>query len=248
MIMSEDASIRLAKRLADMLPCSRREAELYIEGGWVTVDGAVVEVAGYRVLPEQVVMLLPNANLTTADPVTILFNKPVGVDGNMDAAGLNPLLQLINADTRAADDRSPLVFLQRQLRDTRMLMPLSANASGLLVFSQDWRIARKLTEDADKVEQEFIVEVTGELIGNGLALLNHGLSWSGRPLPMMKVSWQNEQRLRFAVKNVVAAQIVGACEQVGLQVVSIKRIRIGRMPMAGLAVGQWRYLLGYERF
>ncbi|MEQ1666902.1 MAG: RNA-binding protein, partial [Sulfuriferula sp.] len=81
-----------------------------------------------------------------------------------------------------------------------------------------------------------------------LALLNHGLSWSGRPLPMMKVSWQNEQRLRFAVKNVVAAQIVGACEQVGLQVVSIKRIRIGRMPMAGLAVGQWRYLLGYERF
>ena len=247
MIMSEE-SIRLAKRVADMLPCSRREAELYIEGGWVTVDGAVVDVAGYRVLPAQQVVMLANASLTTADPVTILLHKPVGVDGNTDAEGGNPLLQLINANTRAADDKSELIFLQRQLRDTRMLMPLSAEASGLLVFSQDWRVVRKLVEDADKVEQEFIVEVTGELINNGLALLNHGLSWSGRPLPMMKVSWQNERRLRFAVKNVVAVQIAGACEQVGLCVVSIKRIRIGRMPMAGLAVGQWRYLRGYERF
>ena len=247
MIMSEE-SVRLAKRVADMLPCSRREAELYIEGGWVTVDGAVIDVAGYRVLPAQQVVMLANASLTTADPVTILLHKPVGVDGNTDAEGGNPLLQLINANTRAVDDKSELIFLQRQLRDTRMLMPLSAEASGLLVFSQDWRVVRKLVEDADKVEQEFIVEVTGELINNGLALLNHGLSWSGRPLPMMKVSWQNERRLRFAVKNVVAVQIAGACEQVGLCVVSIKRIRIGRMPMAGLAVGQWRYLRGYERF
>ncbi|MFA5171475.1 MAG: rRNA pseudouridine synthase [Sulfuriferula sp.] len=244
--MSE--SIRLAKRLADMLPCSRREAEQYIEGGWVKVDGAVVEVVGYRVLPEQTVEIMPDACLTTADPVTILLHKPAGVDASAGDDNINPLLQLISAETRAADDRSSLTFLQRHLRDLRMVMPLPINASGLLVFSQDWRIVRKLVDDADKVEQEYIVEVAGELVADGLALLQHGITWSGRPLPAMKVSWQNEQHLRFAAKGVHAGQIVGACEKVGLTAISIKRIRIGRMPMAGLAVGQWRYLQGYERF
>jgi 23S rRNA pseudouridine2604 synthase len=241
-------SIRLSKRLADMLPCSRREAEQYIEGGWVKIDGEVVEVVGYRVTPEQVVEIMPDACLTTADPVTILLHKPAGVDASAGEDNLNPLLQLISGETRAADDRSPLTFQQRHLRDLRMLMPLPINASGLLVFSQDWRIVRKLVDDADKVEQEYIVEVSGTLVDDGLALLNHGLSWSGRPLPAMKVSWQNEQRLRFAAKSVQAGQIVGACEKVGLTVLGIKRIRIGRMPMAGLPVARWRYLQGYERF
>lgn len=241
-------SIRLSKRLADMLPCSRREAEQYIEGGWVKVDGEVVEVVGYRVTPVQSVEIMPNACLTTVDPVTILLHKPAGVDASAGEDNVNPLLQLINGDTRATDDGSPLTFLQRHLRDLRMVMPLPINATGLLVFSQDWRIVRKLVEDADKVEQEYIVEVSGALLDDGLALLNHGLSWNGRALPAMKVSWQNEQRLRFAAKGVQAGQIIGVCEKVGLTVINIKRIRIGRMPMAGLPVAQWRYLQGYERF
>jgi 23S rRNA pseudouridine2604 synthase len=248
MIENLPDSVRLAKRVADMLPCSRREAEQYIEGGWVTVDGAPIEVVGYRVLPNQVVALLPDASLTTADPVTILLHKPAGIDASA-ADNSNPLLQLITVATRSADDRlKSLAFLQRHLRDTRMLMPLPLTASGLLVFSQDWRIVRKLSEDVDKVEQEYIVEVTGTLIDGGLALLNHGLSWQGRAIPQMKVSWQSEHKLRFAVKGVQAGQIIGACAQVGLTVLSAKRIRISRMPMASLATGEWRYLQGYERF
>jgi 23S rRNA pseudouridine2604 synthase len=244
--MSE--SIRLSKRLVEMLSCSRREAEQYIESGWVKVDGEMVEVMGYRVLPAQHVEILPDADLTKIAPVTILLHKPVGIDASTGDAAIKPLLQLITEDTRSADDRSTFTFLRRHLRDLRMVMPLPANASGLLVFSQDWRIVRKLVEDADKTEQEYIVEVMGELTADGLALLNHGLSWSGRPLSPMKVSWQNEQHLRFATKGVQAGQIVGACEKVGLSVISIKRIRIGRMPMAKLAMGKWRYLQGYERF
>ena len=125
---------------------------------------------------------------------------------------------------------------------------LDKDASGLLVFTQDWHVARKLVDDAAKVEQEFIVEVTGELMPNGLQLLNHGLSFNGKPLPPIKVSWQNETRLRFALKGVQAGQIAHMCRMVGLTIVSIKRLRIGRVPLAGLAAGQWRYLLGYERF
>ena len=244
--MSE--SVRLAKRLAEMLPCSRREAGQYIEGGWVKVDGQVVEVVGYRVLPEQQVELLPDASLTTVEPVTILLHKPVGVDASVEGAGDNPLLQFITPEHRAADDKSDLQFLQRHLRDLRMLMPLVISASGLLVFSQDWKVVRKLVEDVDRVEQEYVVEVAGELVPNGLALLNHGLSWNGKPLPPIKVSWQNETRLRFALKGVQPGQIKGMCEKVGLTVLTIKRIRIGRVPMAGLQSGQWRYLLADEQF
>lgn len=243
-----DDSVRLAKRVAEMLPCSRREAEQYIEGGWVKVDGQIVEVAGYRILPQQQIELLPEASLATVEPVTILLHKPAGVDASADTNGQNPLLQFIVADNRAADDQSGLPCLQRHMRDLRMLLPLVISSSGLLVFSQDWRVVRKLVEDADKVEQEYVVEVTGELIPNGLALLNHGLSWNGKPLPPIKVSWQNETRLRFALKGVQSGQIKGMCEKVGLTVLTIKRIRIGRIPMAGLQPGQWRYLLKDEQF
>jgi 23S rRNA pseudouridine2604 synthase len=240
--------IRLSKRLAEMLSCSRRIAEQYIESGWVKVDGEIVEIMGYRVLPEQQVDIMPEANLAKIAPVTILLHKPSGVEAGAGDDHINSLLQLITGDTRSADDRSTLTFLRRHLRDLRMVMPLPVNASGLLVFSQDWRIVRKLVEDADKVEREYIVEVTGELASDGLALLNHGLNWNGRPLLPMKVSWQNEQHLRFATKDGQAGQIIGACEKVGLTVVSIKRIRIGRIPMAKLAVGEWRYLQEYEQF
>jgi 23S rRNA pseudouridine2604 synthase len=122
------------------------------------------------------------------------------------------------------------------------------NASGLTVFTQDYRVTRKLTDDAATIEQEYVVEVAGELSADGLKLLNHGLPFNGKPLPPIKVSWQNETRLRFALKGIRPGQIVHMCKCVGLQVLSMKRLRIGRVSMAKLPPGQWRYLMPYERF
>jgi 23S rRNA pseudouridine2604 synthase len=122
------------------------------------------------------------------------------------------------------------------------------NASGLLVCTQDFRVARKLNDDATTIEQEYVVEVAGELPPDGLKLLNHGLSYNGKALPPIKVSWQNETRLRFALKGVQNGQITHMCKSVGLQVLAMKRLRIGRVSMAKLQAGQWRYLSGYERF
>ncbi len=238
-------SVRLAKRLAEEISCSRREAEQYIEGGWVTVDGIVVEEPGSRVQAQQQLVLAPKASLAPVQAVTLLLHKPAGIDVS---AGAEVALQLINAENRVADDRSGLRFLKRHLTGLTMADALDKDASGLLVFTQDWHIARKLVDDAAKVEQEFIVEVKGDLIPNGLQLLNHGLPFNGKPLAPIKVSWQNETRLRFALKGVQAGQIAHMCRMVGLTIVSIKRLRIGRVPLAGLAPGQWRYLLGYERF
>lgn len=236
-------SIRLAKRVAELASCSRREADQYIEGGWVKVDGLVIEEPGFRVLPSHTIELMPDASLEPVEPVTILLHKPPGCDAGAQAAQ-----QHITAATHADDDRSGIRFLKRHLANLTLINPLDADAGGLLVFTQDWRVARKLIDDAARIEHEYIVEIAGELIPDGLKLLNHGLHFNGRALPPVKVSWQNETRLRFALKNPQPGQIAHMCGMVGLTIVSMKRIRIGRVPMAGLPAGQWRYLLGYERF
>lgn len=233
-------SIRLAKRVAAMVPCSRREAELYIEGGWVRVNGVVVEEPQHRVSDEQV-ELDPNATLDALEPVTLLLHKPAGAsDGDA--------LRLLAPGKHAPADHSGIRPVKRHFLQLAPLMPLPAQASGLAVFSQEPRIIRRLTEDAMTLEQELVVEVAGELPPEGLARLGHGLAFEGRALPPAKVSWQNETRLRFAVKGIAPQLVPWMCEQVGLRVLGMKRLRIGRLPMAGLPPGQWRYLLPAERF
>jgi 23S rRNA pseudouridine2604 synthase len=226
---SNDNTVRLAKRLAEERPCSRREAELYIEGGFVSVDGELVEEAGARVTMEQVITVADDATLLEIVPVTILLNKP---------AGAAQPLHLLNAEslTRTAPGQR---FLKRHVTGQEQYLPLDAKTSGLTVFTQDFRVKRKLADEAAKMEQEIIVEVSGTISENGLQQLN---TING------KVSWQNETRLRFAIKNPKPGLIERLCKDVGLTVVSMKRIRIGRVAMSSLPVGEWRYLQDHERF
>lgn len=225
---NDDNTVRLAKRVADMLPCSRREAELYIEGAFVSVDGTTVEEPGARVAPHQQVVLAPDATLLEITPVTILLNKPAGADP----------LACLTPEARSADAQRTR-FLSCHVRNLTACLALENNVSGLFVFTQDFRVARKLVDDGDLVEQELIVDVQGVIADNGLALLNQGNG---------KVSWQNEARLRFAVRPPKPALVAKLCGDVGLKATAIKRQRIGRISMAGLQPGEWRYLQGYERF
>ncbi|MDH4287009.1 MAG: rRNA pseudouridine synthase [Gallionella sp.] len=236
------APVRLAKRLAQILPCSRREAELYIAGGWVMVDGQVVEEPQFMVA-EQKIELSPEANLTAAEPVTIMLHQPADTGLNPSAA-----LQLVRPETRVANDPSGIRILKQHFLRLTQQIPLERNASGMVIFTQDWRMARKLGEEAASLEQEYIVEVSGDLPPDGLKLLRHGLSYNGRALPPCKVSWQNETRLRFALKGVQPGQIAHMCNSVGLQVLAMKRIRIGQISMGKLPPGQWSYLMPQERF
>ncbi|MDX8386763.1 MAG: rRNA pseudouridine synthase [Gallionella sp.] len=235
-------SIRLSKRLIELVSCSRREAELYIAGGWVSVDGQVVEQPQFMV-DEEKVELHPDATLAPIVPVTILFNQPAD-------AGLNPgdIQNLISVDTQTADDHSGIRPLKQHLFKLMPSLQLERTAGGFSVFSQDWHVSRKLTADAATIEQEYVVEVEGDIIENGLKQLNHGLSFNGKLLAPAKVSWQNERRLRFALKGIQPGQIVHMCLKVGLQVVAMKRLRIGRVSMGKLPSGSWRYLNAYERF
>lgn len=241
--MSE--SVRLAKRVAADLSCSRGDAERYIEGGWVAVDGAKVEEPGYRVAPGQAVSLLPGARLEEARPVTILVHKPAGLYANDEPGSAR---DLIVPENLMPGDRSGQRYLKRMFNGLRLATPLERAASGLLVYTQEYPVARKLVEEGRHVEQEYVAQVSGRLEEGDLSRLQRGLAYEGRAAIPMKVSWQNETHLRFALKTPAPGFIEYVCETAGLRLQALRRIRIGRLPMAGLAAGQWRYRLPYERF
>ena len=201
--------------------------------------------SGFRVGASQTVSLLPGARLETLRPVTILVHKPVGVYANDEPGSARDLIVPAN---RMEGDRSPQRYLKRLLAGLRLVTPLERAASGLVVYTQEYPVARKLQEEARLVEQEYIAEVSGSLDAEGLAWLRRGLPYDGLPASPMQVSWQNETRLRFALKTPAPGFIEYACDAAGLELRALRRIRIGRLPLAGLPAGQWRARLDYERF
>ncbi len=234
------APVRLDKYLAAMLHCSRGEAQQYIEGGWVSVDGIVVEEPQANITTQHVT-LAPDAQLGVDDAATLLLHKPIGLTAAQALALASPA-------TRSRLDPTDRRMLKRHFLHLSMPLPLEQEASGLLVLSQDRRVLRRLNEDAATIEQEFVVQVRGDLLPYGLHRLAHGLRHGSRTLPPCKVSWQNEDRLRFAIKQVQPGQLHDMCAQVGLEVIGLRRLRIGRIALGKLASGEWRYLPNSERF
>ena len=235
--------VRLAQRVADLAGIPRGDAELHIQNGWVRVDGVVVERPNHAVTTEHV-ELDPDARLEPATPATVLLHKPAGVE-ILDA---DHARQLVTPASHWPDDASGMRVLQRHFLRLTPLVALETGASGLVVLTQDGRVWRRLTEDGDEIEHEYVVEVAGDIAPYGLHTLKHGLHYGGRALPPCKVSWQNEFRLRFAIKGAQGGQLRWMCAQVGLEVVAIRRIRIGRVPLAKMPTGTWRYLPPGEKF
>lgn len=189
-------------------------------GGWVTVDGKVVEEPQFKV-SQQKVELHPEANLDPTEAVTILFHQPPTADN--DTTDAQPL---ISAATHMTDDSSGIRLLKQHFFRLTPCTPLERNAEGLLVFTQDWRVARKLTEDATTIEQEYVVEVSGELSNHNLRQLNYGIKFNDQPLSPIKVSWQNETRLRFAIKGIIPGCNCPHVFNRWVKLISMKRIRM----------------------
>ncbi|WP_313621594.1 RNA pseudouridine synthase [Achromobacter sp.] len=238
-------TVRLAKRVAAEHSCSRGDAERYIEGGWVAVDGTVQEEPGLRVAPAQAVTLLPGARLEDGRPVTVLVHKPAGMYADDQPGSAR---DLILPENLMPGDRSGQRYLKRMFNGLKLVTPLERAASGLVVYTQEYPVTRKLIEEGRHVEQEYVARVEGQLREGDLARLQRGMAYEGRPATPMKVSWQNETHLRFALKTPAPGFIETVCDAVGLRLLALRRLRIGRLPMAGLAEGQWRYRLEYERF
>jgi 23S rRNA pseudouridine2604 synthase len=239
---------RLSKRMSELGLCSRREADEWIENGWVKVDGNVVTTLGVRVSPHARIDVDPAAARHQGEQVTILLNKPVGYVSGQAEDGHQPAMVLIKPENRWTDDPSPVKFKLGHLRGLAPAGRLDIDSTGLLVFTQDGRVAKHLIGRDSAVEKEYLVRVEGKLSGKGLELLQHGLELDGVELKPARVSWQNDDQLRFVLREGRKRQIRRMCELVGLAVTGLKRVRSGGVPLGPLPVGQWRYLRRDEKF
>jgi 23S rRNA pseudouridine2604 synthase len=227
--------------------CSRREADSYIERGWVFVDGQRITELGTRAPANAKISLAPEAQAKQGERVTFLLNKPVGYVSGQPEPGFQPAVVLIGPDTQWRNGGGPR-FKAAHLKGLAPAGRLDIDSTGLLVLTQDGRIARQLIGDDSTTEKEYLVRVEGHLIDNGLKLLNHGLSLDGKQLRPAKVEWVNDEQLRFILREGRKRQIRRMCELVGLKVVGLKRVRIGRVRLGELPLGQWRYLGEGESF
>jgi 23S rRNA pseudouridine2604 synthase len=244
----EQDGIRLAKRIAQLGYCSRREADEYVGKGWVKVNGVVVTEKGQRVSDQDIIELSAKAKSTQQGRVTILLHKPVGYVSAQAEKGYKSAASLITAANQWEGDKSGIQFDPKHAYGLAPAGRLDIDSVGLLVLTQDGRIAKQLIGDTNKIEKEYLVRVVGKMQPNGLALLHHGLSLDGEKLRPAKVTWQNEDQLRFILRQGKKRQIRRMCELVGLKVVGLKRIRIGAVRLGNLPQGKWRYLGPNEHF
>ena len=252
-VASDPDNPRLSKRMAELGLCSRREADEWISNGWVKVNGKIIDELGTRVTRNDKIDISQQAEKHQSEIVTILLNKPIGYVSGQAEDGYEPAIVLIHPDNQWPDDpllhhAQPREFKRSYLKGLAPAGRLDIDSTGLLVLTQDGRIARHLIGENSTVEKEYLVRVEGELSEDGLKKLNFGLSLDGVKLKPAKVSWQNEDQLRFVIREGRKRQIRRMCELVGLKVIGLKRIRIGSITLGKLPVGEWRYLRPEEKF
>ena len=252
----DNATQRLNKRMAELGLCSRREADDWIAHGWVRVNGQPASM-GMQVTAQDRITVERQAQQQQAERVTILLNKPVGYVSGQAEDGHTPAITLIQPRNHWRDDPSRTRFSAGQLRGLAPAGRLDIDSVGLLVLTQDGRIARQLIGEDGHTEKEYLVRVHYGMTQTDvqrafppeqLARLRHGLSLDGQALKPARVDWQNPEQLRFVLTEGKKRQIRRMCEQVGLHVVGLKRVRMGRVVLGNLPVGQWRYLAPHEKF
>ncbi len=239
--------IRLSKLMSQQGLCSRREADSYIERGWVYVDGVRITELGTRIDPAQKITLDRHAEAKQQQRVTLLLHKPVGYVSAQPEKGYRAAVELISPDQQWKEDQTQ-VFNAAHLRGLAPAGRLDIDSTGLLILTQDGRIAKQLIGEDAGMEKEYLVRVEGHLSDAQLKLLNHGLSLDGVALKPASVTWQNQDQLRFILTQGKKRQIRRMCDLVGLSVTGLKRVRIGRIMLGALPLGQWRYLRADETF
>lgn len=243
-----DEKLRLSKLMAQKGICSRREADEYISKGWVSVDGVVIDQLGTQVSPHARVTLSAQALKQQKNLVTIILNKPVGYVSSQPEDNYKPAIQLITLENQDPQFIKNRKLKMGDLAGIATAGRLDIDSQGLLVFTQDGRIARELIQKETDIEKEYLVRVEGTLPKDKLKLLNHGLELDGQKLKPAQVEWLNEDQLKFILKEGKKRQVRRMCEMVGLRVTGLKRVRVGQVKLGKLKEGMWRFLEPDEEF
>lgn len=241
-------AIRLNKRLSQLGYCSRREADEYILKNWILVNGQVAHL-GQKVYSQDIIEIKHQARHSQKRKVTILLNKPIGYVSSQPENNYPCASELITMN-RYFPSMASYKIKPTWLQGLAPAGRLDIDSTGLLVLTQDGRIAKMLIGQDSPIEKEYLVTVQGQLSAQGLALLNHGLSLDGEVLRPTKVSWHDpsKRQLKFILRQGKKRQIRRMCEQVNLRVVYLKRVRIGQIHLGDLLLGRWRLLESHEYF
>lgn len=237
--------LRLSKLMSERGLCSRREADEYIAKGLVRVNGEIVSELGTKVMPDARISLEAEALKNQKRLATIIVNKPIGYVSGQPEPGYEPAIRLVNDRNQFGLGKRTL---QRgDLQGIAVIGRLDIDSQGLLIFSQDGRLAKKIIGENSEIEKEYIVRVQylgpePRLPDEKLKLLNYGLSIDGEKLRRANVEWINDDQLRFILREGKKRQIRKMCEMVGLQVKGLKRVRVGKLMLGDLPEGRWRFL------
>lgn len=249
-----DELVRLSKLMSERGLCSRREADDLIAKGQVFVDGIQIKQLGTKVTRSVKIELAARALQMQSSLVTVILNKPIGYVSSQPEPGYEPAIKLLTANNFVGPGAPPVI--PQQLQDLVVTGRLDIDSQGLLVFTQDGRIAKQLIGENSQIEKEYLVRVVAPggknaktfLSRESLNLLRTGLVMDGKPLKPAHVEWLNEDQLRFVLVEGKKRQVRRMCEEVGLIVKGLKRVRVGRVLLGNLPEGQWRFLDKDESF
>lgn len=240
--MSEKTTFRLSKLMSERGLCSRREAEVHIREGRVLVNGQRESNVAATFTRDCQIILQDNSN---SSKISILLHKPVGIVSAQPGPGKIPAIRLLTGDTHWPLPQRPLSAAEQA--GLAVCGRLDEDSRGLLLFSQDGRVAKAIIGAESALEKEYLVEVTGKITEEKLARLRFGLHLDGRALKAATVEQQAAQKLRFVLSEGKNRQIRRMCGLVGLTVIDLWRVRIGMLWLGDLPAGRWRHLTSAER-
>ena len=234
--------VRLSKLMSQRGLSSRREADRLIEQGLVRVNGELVSTLGVK-FPEDVeIELTQRAQAIQNELVTIMINKPVGYVSGQAEDDYVPAVRLSKEDTHSDIDQTGIKLKGSHFDGLAPAGRLDIDSQGVLVLTQDGRIAKQLIGENSDIEKEYLVRVEGDISDEQIDKLTFGLELDGKPLKPAKIRQLNPEQLQFILREGKKRQIRRMCDAVGLHVTGLKRVRVGELRLGKLEEGEWRFV------
>ena len=231
---SNSDGIRLNKYIANSGVCSRRDADIYISSGNVTVNGKVINEMGYKVQLSDDVRF-DGRRLNPEKIEYILLNKPKGFIANTNAEkGNKTVMDLIANATKSRV--IPVDKLDRQ-------------TTGLLLITNDSELTKVLKSSPHKFRKIYHVELNKNLLHEDLLKIENGLRLKDGEIKVEEISYiEGEPKREVGLKihsnkNRIVRRIF---EHLGYEVERLDRVVFGGLTKKDLSRGQWRHLTKQE--
>lgn len=239
--------LRLSKLMTARGICSRREADFCIENAWVMVDGQVVDKLGIKVNDNVKIDLTAEGKEYIAKKLSVILHKPIGYVSSQPEKDYSTASELLLPENRYSRFEEGKTLSKAELSSLAPVGRLDIESKGLLILSQDGRLAKSIIGPSSAVEKEYLVRVEGEVTEEALDSLHKGLYLDGKPLKPVKIMEIEENLLKMILIEGRKRQIRRMCELVDLKVTGLKRVRIGSLMLADLPEGQWRLISHDEK-